>query len=63
MISSNQQPKIKRSMKSYFEINDNGGVTSILLLEAAKATIQGEIMESGAPRTSKLSLRIRPKSL
>lgn len=31
--------KIKCSIKSYFEINDNGGVTSTILWEAAKATI------------------------
>lgn len=31
-------------MKSYLEINDNGGVTSIILWEAAKATLRGEII-------------------
>lgn len=33
-----------RSIKSYFGINDNGGVTSAILWEAAKATIPGGIM-------------------
>ena len=36
--------KIEQSVKSYLEINDNEEVTSIILWEAAKATIRGEII-------------------
>lgn len=36
--------KIARKIKSFFELNDNGEVSDIVLWEAAKATIRGEII-------------------